>query len=147
VSTPEAGSAPTQPIVSPWLYQPFESGARLGAGETTGGVASYLIWLVAEPALPALSVQIPAEAALWPSGPEYDLAALQVSTPEVASVALHEIVTGWLYQPFRSGARSGVAVTLGAVASNLSGNAVEVVFPALSVQAPGTAALALSGPE
>jgi hypothetical protein len=97
--------------------------------------------------LPALSLQVPAEAALGPSGPEYDLAALQVSTPEVASVALHAIVTGWLYQPFRSGARSGVAVTLGDVASNLSVKAAEVVFPALSVHAPGTAALALSGPE
>jgi hypothetical protein len=129
------------------LYQPFESGARLGAGETTGGVSSYLIWLAAEPTLPALSVQVPAEAALGPSGPEYDLAALQVSTPEVASVALHEIVTGWLYQPFWSGARPGVAVTVGAVASYFTGNEEEVGLPALSVQLPDTEAPALSGPE
>jgi hypothetical protein len=67
--------------------------------------------------------------------------------PEVASDPLQLIATWWLYQPFESGARAGVAVTVGAVASYLSGNEAELVLPALSVQAPGTEAAALSGLE
>ena len=52
---------------------------------------------------------------------------LQLSMPEVASDPLQLIATWWLYQPFESGARAGVAVTVGAVASYLSGNAAVVV--------------------
>jgi hypothetical protein len=67
--------------------------------------------------------------------------------PEVASDPLQLIATWWLYQPFESGARAGDAVTLGAVASYLSGKADEVGLPALSVQAPATEDPVLSGPE
>jgi hypothetical protein len=45
-----------------------------------------------------------------------------------------------------SGTRVGLADTTGAVASYWSGKATAVEFPALSVQAPLGAALALSGP-
>ncbi len=39
--------------------------------------------------------------------------------PEVASVPLKPTESEWLYQPFESGARAGVAVTVGAVLSIL----------------------------
>ena len=50
------------------------------------------------------------------SGPEY-VALVQPSMPEVASTPLKVTVSAWLYQPFASGARPGVAATCGAVAS------------------------------
>ena len=37
--------------------------------------------------------------------------------PDVASVPLKETVSAWLYQPFESGLRPGVAVTVGPVPS------------------------------
>ena len=41
---PDVPSLPLKVIVTGWLYQPFESGARLGvAPETAGGDASLLI--------------------------------------------------------------------------------------------------------
>jgi len=43
------------------------------------------------------------------------------ATPEVESLADQLIVTAWLYQPFVSGPRLALAVTAGAVSSNLSG--------------------------
>ena len=67
--------------------------------------------------------------------------------PAVASVPAKLTVSEALYQPFASGARPGVAVVCGAVASYLSPNDVAPVFPAWSWQLPTTAASALSGPE
>ena len=55
--------------------------------------------------------------------------------PEVASVPLQLIPTGWLYQPLWSGERTGVALTEGSVSSYLKPKLVAAdVFPALSVQ-------------
>ena len=67
--------------------------------------------------------------------------------PEVASEPANDTPTAWLYQPFVSGGRAGLALTLGGVASYLRLN-VEgaLTLPALSVQVPLTVALPLSGP-
>ena len=75
------------------------------------------------------------------------MGASQDSIPAVASVPAKLTVSEALYQPFESGARPGVAVVCGAVASYLSPNDVAPVFPARSWQLPTTAASALSGPE
>ena len=56
-------------------------------------------------------------------------------------------VSAWLYQPFESGLRAGVAVTCGPVASYMSAKARTVVLPATSRQEPLTEASDLSGPE
>jgi hypothetical protein len=69
------------------------------------------------------------------------------ATPDSASEPAQLIVTAWLYQPFASGVRLALAVTAGAVSSNLSGKAIdELVFPALSVHVPLGLAFAESGP-
>jgi hypothetical protein len=41
------------------------------------------------------------------------------ATPDVASVPDQLIETPWLYQPFESGPRLALAVTVGAVSSNM----------------------------
>ena len=57
-------------------------------------------------------------------------------------------VSVWLYQPFESAARDGVAVTFGSVSSYWKLNALgALVFPARSRQVPFTEAVASSGPE
>ena len=63
--------------------------------------------------------------------------------PEVASVPLVATTTLWLYQPFESAVRAGVAVTVGGVASYLK--LIEpwlLMLPARSVQVPLMLALA-----
>ena len=73
---------------------------------------------------------------------------MHVSIPEVASVPLKLTVNEWLYQPFESGLREGVAVTAGAVSSYRKLKLLlALVFPARSRQVPETDALAESGPE
>ena len=64
----------------------------------------------------------------------------------MASVAAKLTVSAWLYHPFASATREGVALVCGAVASYLNPNDPEAVFPALSRQAPPTDVPALSGP-
>jgi hypothetical protein len=49
--------------------------------------------------------------------------------PEVASVPLQLIVTGWLNQPLKSGLREKLAVTVGGVASILIPRVTAVVVP------------------
>jgi hypothetical protein len=51
-----------------------------------------------------------------------------------------------LYQPFTSGCRAGVPVTVGGVESYLIVSDVEPVLPALSVQEPETVTFPPSGP-
>jgi hypothetical protein len=69
------------------------------------------------------------------------------ATPDSASEPAQLIVTAWLYQPFASGVRLALAVTPGAVSSNLSGKEIdELVFPALSMHVPVGVAFAESGP-
>ena len=71
---------------------------------------------------------------------------MQLTGPEVASLPLQLTETWWLYQPFTSGGRAGVAdPATGGVESYLSGNEVEDELPAWSVQVALSAALALSG--
>jgi hypothetical protein len=55
-------------------------------------------------------------------------------------------VTGFRYQPFAFGARSGLGAKMGEVESYLSGKVFEPTLPALSVHVPLGAALPLSGP-
>jgi hypothetical protein len=69
LSIPEAGSLPAQPTVSAWLYQPSESGERVGLATTVGAVESYWSGNVAPAVFPAWSVQLPVGAALPLSGP------------------------------------------------------------------------------
>jgi hypothetical protein len=67
--------------------------------------------------------------------------------PDVASVPLQLIPTGWLYQPLSSGERLAAAVTVGGVSSYLNEKLLAAeVFPALSAHVPFTLALAESGP-
>jgi hypothetical protein len=70
---------------------------------------------------------------------------VQLTGPEVASLPLQLIVTGFRYQPLASGERVGAAeLTEGAVESYLSPNEAEAEFPAWSVQVALNEALALS---
>jgi hypothetical protein len=66
--------------------------------------------------------------------------------PEVASAPVNVKGTERLYQPFESAGRVGaIPVTVGLVASYLSGNPRVAVFPAQSRQVPVTEAVSLSG--
>jgi hypothetical protein len=59
---------------------------------------------------------------------------VQLAMPEVASLPLQLIVTGFRYQPFASGERAGVAeLAVGAVASILTVFVVTAVVPPLLV--------------
>jgi hypothetical protein len=64
-----------------------------------------------------LSRQEPLTEAVPLSGPEYVFGAVHVSMPEVASLPEKLTVRSWLYQPFESGFRPGLADADGAVAS------------------------------
>ena len=56
--------------------------------------------------------------------------------------------SAWLYQPFESGLREGVAVTTGSVSSYWKPKLrAALVFPARSRQVPDTEAFGESGPE
>jgi hypothetical protein len=81
------------------------------------------------------------------SGPEYVFAASHVSSPDIPSVAPNVTVSARLNQPFESGARPGVAVVAGAVASYLTGSEALRALPAWSRQVPLREAVELSGPE
>jgi hypothetical protein len=67
--------------------------------------------------------------------------------PDIGSLPVKVTVTGFLYQPFASEAREGVAVACGAVASYLSVYDAGPTLPARSRQEPPTSAPAVSGPE
>ena len=86
--------------------------------ESQGAVASYLIESEVAAALPARSVHVPLTTAAPLSGPEYP-ADEHAPIPDRPSVPDEVTVSGWLYQPFASGARSAVAVAEGAVLSSL----------------------------
>jgi hypothetical protein len=130
------------------LYQPFESGDRAGVAFTEGADESYLSPNERDVVLPALSVHEPVIEADASSGPEYVFAATHETPPEVASVPLKETESEWLYQPFASALRAGMAVTDGPVASYLRAKvAEELTFPATSTHVPLTEADASSGPE
>jgi hypothetical protein len=70
---------------------------------------------------------------------------VQFTGPDVASLPLQLIVTGFLYQPLASGERVGAAeLAEGAVESYLSPNETKAELPAWSVQVTLNEALALS---
>src|SRR5262245_20292193 len=117
---PDVASVPAKATATGWLYQPFASGARPGLAFTLGGVPSYLKPKVVVAELPALSVHVPETDAEPLSGPPY-VADVQEATPERLSVPENPTPTAWLYQPFESGARAALAVTVGGVASILMG--------------------------
>jgi hypothetical protein len=76
-----------------------------------------------------MSVQPPSTVAAPLSGPWY-VSEAQLAMPEVASVPLHRITTGRLYQPLWSGGREALAVMpVGAVASILIKCVTAVVDP------------------
>ena len=147
-ATPDVPSVAVNETESAWLYQPFASAPRAGVAVTDGPVASYAKPNAVELlTFPATSVQLPDTAADPVSGPEY-VTCVQPAIPDVASPPENETVSAWLYQPFESAPRAGVAATpVGALASYCNGNDAEPTFPALSVQEPVTAALPSSGPE
>jgi hypothetical protein len=111
-------SAPENPTVIGWLYQPFESGGRAGIAAIDGAVASNLRAKDAWETLPALSVQLPATAVFALSGPAY-VDDVQLAIFDVPSVPENPTATGWLYQPFASGGRDADGVTAGGVLSSL----------------------------
>ena len=75
------------------------------------------------------------------------MGAVQEASPEVASVAAKLTVSGAVYQPDAFGWRDGAAVVCGAVASYLIAYDAELELPALSLQMPASAVVAMSGPE
>jgi hypothetical protein len=99
------------------VYHPFMPLVPLAVISTAGGVVSYLRGKDESVVLPATSAHEPETEMAALSGPEYKIAGSQVSIPDVASVPLKLIETGWLYQPFESGGRTAEAITIGPVAS------------------------------
>src|SRR5262249_32771937 len=98
---PDMSSTPAKPTVSPWLYQPRESGGRDGVPATErGAVASYSSPKPPKPTFPALSLQVPFTEPVRLSGAVYVLGAEHVSSPETASSPEKATERGWLYQPF-----------------------------------------------
>jgi hypothetical protein len=97
--------------------------------------------------LPAWSVHEPTTAIVALSGPLYRLAEEHDATPEVASVPEKETVSGRLYQPFASGARSADAPTDGPVLSSLIFRVTVVVPPSLAAEqvksVPGVSAVSV----
>ena len=59
-----------------------------------------------------VGMQVPATLALSVSGPPYVLPAVHAAMPEKA-LPLKETESGWLYQPFESGGRDGIADAVG----------------------------------
>jgi hypothetical protein len=130
------------------LYQPFASVGRVGDELVIcGGVVSYWSENVRGVVFPARSLHEPVTVAEPSSGLEYVFGATQEVRPETPSLPLNETVRAWLYQPFASGWRDGVATTVGPVSSYLNCSVAVSVLPALSVHVPLAAAVALSGPE
>ena len=96
---------------------------------------------------PAWSTHEPAADADALSGPEYVTGAVHDAIPDIESVPANETCTACEYQPLSSGARAGVAVTVGAVESYFTANAAALlVLPALSLHTPPTVAEDESGP-
>jgi hypothetical protein len=146
--TPDIASLPLNETPRAWLYQPFTSGARPAVAVTTGFVPSYWSGKPTDVRFPASSEHEPPSDAVAESGAEYVTGVSQVTPPETASMPENETVSAWLYQPFASGPRDGVAVTEGPSSSNWNVDATgPLVFPALSLHVPLTEAPPLSGPE
>src|SRR5262249_49861499 len=113
-STPEVASEPENETENGWLYHPFASELRSGAALTAGGVASYFSWN--EPGaltFPAISRHVPVAVAVALSGPAKP-SVVHEAIPEFGSDRVNVMLTEWVYQPFLSGPRSGLApVTVG----------------------------------
>ena len=89
--------------------------------------------------LPALSRHVPLTVVLGVSGPEYVIA-LHDAMPEPASEPWIVTWTEWLYQPFASGGRSKVMLSIeGPAASYFTVAAADAVLPALSEHDPADA--------
>ena len=68
--------------------------------------------MVAVATLPALSVQVPLTLVAAALGPAYVVGAVHDAIPE-NELPWKLTLTGWLYQPFKSGGRARVAVAVG----------------------------------
>src|SRR5919109_2100250 len=124
-------SLPWKVTVTAWLCQPFASGGR-AVPVAPGAVASYLSGTDAGVVFPALSLQVPLTVVAAVSGPAYVAVGEQDSSPDVSSVPAKPTLSAWLYQPFASAARDGVAVADGAVLSILNVFETVVTPPSLS---------------
>src|SRR5436189_456802 len=104
-------SMPEKETVRAWLYQPFASGPRDGVAVAEGPWSSNWNVVATGPLVfPALSLQVPLTEAPPLSGPEY-VTCVQDAMPEGASLPPYCTVSGWLYQPFKSGVRPRVPTT------------------------------------
>src|ERR671922_843221 len=112
-------SLPWKVTVTAWLCQPFASGAR-AEPVAPGAVASYFSASDAGAVFPALSLHVPLTVVPAVSGPAYVASGEQESTPDVPSVPVKPPWSAWLYQPFASTPRDGVAVADGGVLSILN---------------------------
>ena len=128
------------------LNQPFAFGWREGVAVACGAVSSYFSPKDALRRFPAWSVQLPASDAVALSGPEYSGGWTHETPPDTGSVPVKLTESGARYQPAALGARAGVAVTCGAVASYLTTTERGATLPARSRQAPLMVAVAESGP-
>ncbi len=124
---------PWNVTVTAWLCQPLWSGGR-AAGLDCGAVSSYLSGRFAGAVFPARSRQVPLTVVALVSGPAYVASGSHDSRPEVVSLPSKSTERSWLYQPFESAAREGVAVVAGAVLSTLKGFEIVVVPPSLSAE-------------
>jgi len=138
LATPSAGGDPaipgdpTPPVVTPHFF---------GTMGLNGWWVSdvTLNWTVEDPESPILETRGCDAVTLTADTPgtsftcyaRSDGGETQESIPEVASVPLKLTESPWLYQPFESGERDGVAVTTGPVASRLIVTVTVVSPPSL----------------
>ena len=100
------------------LFQPAAFGVGTTVAVIVGGVVSIETVADADAELPATSSTARETARSAPSV-DTTTGSGQPATPEPASVHVNVIVTGALYQPPESGARSTAAVMTGGVESTL----------------------------
>src|SRR5919108_2329005 len=130
---PDVASVPWKVTVTAWLCQPFASGAR-AEPVAPGAVASYFNARDADAVFPALSLHVPLTVVPAVSGPAYVASGEQESSPDVPSLPVKPTLSAWLYQPFASAPRDGVAVADGGVLSILNVLETVVTPPSLSAE-------------
>src|SRR5436309_11325994 len=115
-------------------------GGGMSSTDTDGGTWSILMpERVAAPTLPARSVAWPdAESPVPPPASTTGAVTLPGATPDSASVAVNETVTGPLFHPLLFAAGDALAATIGGVLSRLTVALPVATLPALSVAVPVT---------
>ena len=152
-NTPDRGSVPVKEIVTGAVYQPvgLRGTESVITSLTVGAVSSILIGVtVAEPTLPALSVQEPdtdwlAPCVLTVVGGE------QLAMPEVESIPVKVTVTEELFHPYVSGIGASVPPTTGGVVSRLIVTDCDAEPPAPVAEhvnvCPVVSVLTVAGPQ